>query len=166
MLGGGGGGCAGPAFGPISVGGGGGSKRPAPLFPGPQGDQPTACTLALWWLKFGPTRGGGGGVTAARLPNVSVLVEEALAACHREAAEGEQSTLSVAAYAGGAPRGEMGLDQSAGAEVGRDRGDREAGGPTQEEPAVEASMMGTSQGGVAMGAAREAAMGVAKWNWG
>ena len=29
----------------------------------PNGGQPTACTLALWWLKLGPTecRGGGGG---------------------------------------------------------------------------------------------------------
>ena len=60
---GGGGGCAGPAFGPISVGGGGGgaAKGLLPCFLVPKGDQPTACTLALWWLKFGPTRGGGGG---------------------------------------------------------------------------------------------------------
>ena len=62
----GGGGCAGPAFGPISVGGGGGAaKGLLPCFLVPKGDQPTACTLALWWLKFGPTRGsgfrGGGG---------------------------------------------------------------------------------------------------------
>ena len=57
---GGGGGCAGPAFGPISVGGGGGAaKGLLPCFLVPKGDQPTACTLALWWLKFGPTRGGG-----------------------------------------------------------------------------------------------------------
>ena len=45
-------------------GGGGGSKKSAPCFLVPNGGQPTACTLALWWLKFGPTecvwRGGGG----------------------------------------------------------------------------------------------------------
>ena len=46
---------------PISVGGRGrGSKRPAPCFLVPKGNQPTACTLALWWLKFGPTKGAGG----------------------------------------------------------------------------------------------------------
>ena len=58
----GGGGCAGPAFGPISVGGGGGgaAKGLLPCFLVPKGDQPTACTLALWWLKFGPTSQGGG----------------------------------------------------------------------------------------------------------
>ena len=38
--------------------GGEGSKRPAPCFLAPiGGNQPTACTLALWWLKFGPTGG-------------------------------------------------------------------------------------------------------------
>ena len=26
----------------------------------PKGNQPTACTLALWWLKFGPTEVRGG----------------------------------------------------------------------------------------------------------
>ena len=52
----GGGGCAGPAFGPISVGGGGAAKGLLPCFLVPKRDQPTACTLALWWLKFGPTR--------------------------------------------------------------------------------------------------------------
>ena len=25
------------------------------VFWSPTGDQPTACTLALWWLTFGPT---------------------------------------------------------------------------------------------------------------
>ena len=53
--------------GPISVGGGGGlgaAKGLPPCFLVPKGNQPTACTLALWWLKFGPTGlgpGGGGG---------------------------------------------------------------------------------------------------------
>ena len=37
-------------------GGGGAAKGLLPCFPVPKGDQPTACTLALWWLKFGPTR--------------------------------------------------------------------------------------------------------------
>ena len=64
MLGGGGG--AGPAFGsaPFLLGGGvGAAKGLLPRFLVPKGNQPTACTLALWWLKFGPTettRGGGG----------------------------------------------------------------------------------------------------------
>ena len=63
---GGGGGCAGPAFGPAPflLGGVGAAKGLLPCFLVPKGNQPTACTLALWWLKFGPTeapRGGGGG---------------------------------------------------------------------------------------------------------
>ena len=44
--------------------GGGVSRYPVwgagacPMFSGPQqGVQPTASTLALWWLKFGPTGG-------------------------------------------------------------------------------------------------------------
>ena len=48
---------------PISVGGGvGAAKSLLPSFLVPKGNQPTACTLALWWLKFGPTEGGWGGV--------------------------------------------------------------------------------------------------------
>ena len=41
----------------ISVGGGGvgAAKGLLPCFLVPKGNQPTACTLALWWLKFGPT---------------------------------------------------------------------------------------------------------------
>ena len=62
MLGGGG---AGPAFGPAPflLGGVGAAKGLLPCFLVPKGNQPTACTLALWWLKFGPTEplGGGGG---------------------------------------------------------------------------------------------------------
>ena len=61
----GGGGCAGPAFGPAPflLGGVGAAKGLLPCFLVPKGNQPTACTLALWWLKFGPTesKGGGGG---------------------------------------------------------------------------------------------------------
>ena len=60
---GGGGGCAGPAFGPAPflLGGVGAAKGLLPCFLVPKGNQPTACTLALWWLKFGPTEGGGWG---------------------------------------------------------------------------------------------------------
>ena len=60
MLGGGG---AGPAFGPAPflLGGLGAAKGLLPCFLVPKGNQPTACTLALWWLKFGPTGGMGGG---------------------------------------------------------------------------------------------------------
>ena len=63
----GGGGGAGPAFGPAPflLGGVGAAKGLLPCFLVPKGNQPTACTLALWWLKFGPTEkrvGGGGGV--------------------------------------------------------------------------------------------------------
>ena len=75
MLGGGGG-----VLGLLSVrphfcwGGVGAAKGLLPYFLVPKGNQPTACTLALWWLKFGPTGtlwGGGGanceggGVTAS-----------------------------------------------------------------------------------------------------
>ena len=45
-------------------GGVGAAKGLLPCFLVPKGNQPTACTLALWWLKFGPTEplGGGGGM--------------------------------------------------------------------------------------------------------
>ena len=39
-------------------GGVGAAKGLLPYFLVPKGNQPTACTLALWWLKFGPTGGG------------------------------------------------------------------------------------------------------------
>ena len=75
MLGGGGGACARPAFGPAPFlfGGVGAAKGLLPCFLVPKGNQPTACTLALWWLKFGPTGcwvGGGvaWGVGSARSP--------------------------------------------------------------------------------------------------
>ena len=42
-------------------GGVGAAKGLLPCFLVPKGNQPTACTLALWWLKFGPTEEGGGG---------------------------------------------------------------------------------------------------------
>ena len=60
-----GGGGAGPAFGPAPflLGGVGAAKGLLPCFLVPKRNQPTACTLALWWLKFVPTErwGGGGG---------------------------------------------------------------------------------------------------------
>ena len=63
MLGAGGGG--GSPFGPapflLGGGGGGAAKSLLPSFLVPKGNQPTACTLALWRLKFGPTDLGGGG---------------------------------------------------------------------------------------------------------
>ena len=60
----GGGGGAGPAFGPAPflLGGVGAAKGLLPCFLVPKKNQPTACTLALWWLKFGPAGGGGGAV--------------------------------------------------------------------------------------------------------
>ena len=53
----GGGGGAGPALcpAPFLLGGIGAAKGLLPCFLVPKGNQPTACTLALWWLKFGPT---------------------------------------------------------------------------------------------------------------
>ena len=59
----GGGGGAVPAFGPAPflLGGVGAAKGLLPCFLVPKGNQPTACTLALWWLKFGPHNVGGGG---------------------------------------------------------------------------------------------------------
>ena len=42
-------------------GGVGAAKGLLPCFLVPKGNQPTACTLALWWLKFGPTETKGGG---------------------------------------------------------------------------------------------------------
>ena len=62
---GGGGGCwACFRSGPISVGGGGGSKRSAPLFPGPQeepahGLHPRFVVAEIWADRV--QRGGGGG---------------------------------------------------------------------------------------------------------
>ena len=51
---------------PISVGQGGigAAKSLLPSFLVPKGNEPTACILALWWLKFWPTEyllGGRGG---------------------------------------------------------------------------------------------------------
>ena len=68
----GGGGGAGPAFGPAPflLGGVGAAKGLLPCFLVPKRNQPTACTLALWWLKFGPTEcpgGGGGGFNDGRV---------------------------------------------------------------------------------------------------
>ena len=57
---------------PFLLGGGGGAtKGLLPCFLVPKGNQPTACTLALWWLKFGPTEseGGGGGLWLTCLPH-------------------------------------------------------------------------------------------------
>ena len=45
----------------------GAAKGLLPYFLVPKGNQPTACTLALWWLKFGPTGGGGGEGVGGRL---------------------------------------------------------------------------------------------------
>ena len=63
----GGGGCqARFPSGPLSVRGVGAAKGLLPCVLVPKGKQPTACTLALWWLKFGPTesQGRGGGAAA------------------------------------------------------------------------------------------------------
>ena len=48
---------------PCWGGGVGAAKGLLPSFLVPKRNQPTPCTLALWWLKFGPTEGslGGGG---------------------------------------------------------------------------------------------------------
>ena len=61
MLGAGGGGGFpfGPA--PFRLGGGvGAAKSLLPSFLVPKGNQPTACTLALWWLKLGRLTPKGG----------------------------------------------------------------------------------------------------------
>ena len=61
---GGGGACARVVSSPalIWLGREGAANRLLLCFLVPEGNQPTACTLALWSLKFGPTwRGGGGG---------------------------------------------------------------------------------------------------------
>ena len=52
-------------------GGVGAAKGLLPYFLVPKGNQPTACTLALWWLKFGPTGAGGWGGGLAGLPGIS-----------------------------------------------------------------------------------------------
>ena len=68
MLGGGGGVVLGLlSVGPYFCWGGvGAAKDLLPCFLVPKGNQPTACTLALWWLKFGPTERGGGGGSCPR----------------------------------------------------------------------------------------------------
>ena len=50
------------------LGGLGAAKGLLPCFLVPKGNQPTACTLALWWLKFGPTGQWGGGGGALQTP--------------------------------------------------------------------------------------------------
>ena len=71
---GGGGGRVGPVTlsVPLLLGRGWPAKDPLPCLKvrspvswSPTWNQPTACTLALWWLKFGPTGGGGGGLPKA-----------------------------------------------------------------------------------------------------
>ena len=52
-------GVGGLAFVAPPRGGGGGKSLPCVLQPSTRG-QPTACTLALWWLKFGLTGEVGG----------------------------------------------------------------------------------------------------------
>ena len=60
---GGGGGCwACFRSGPISVGGGGGSKRSAPLFPGPQGEPAHGLHPRFVVAEIWADRGGGGGM--------------------------------------------------------------------------------------------------------
>ena len=49
-------------------GGVGAAKSLLPSFLVPKGNQPTACTLALWWLKFGPTEQGRGGQAVLGVP--------------------------------------------------------------------------------------------------
>ena len=44
----------------------GAAKGLLPCFLVPKGNQPMACTLALRWLKFGPTEQGGGGESRTR----------------------------------------------------------------------------------------------------
>ena len=85
MLGGGGG-----VLGLLSVrpdfcwGGVGAAKGLLPYFLVPKGNQPTACTLALWWLKSGPTAGGAGvGVVLAG--GLGVPVGRVGVACVRRA---------------------------------------------------------------------------------
>ena len=62
-------------------GGVGAAKGLLPYFLVPKGNQPTACTLALWWLKFGPTgfRGGGGGRGTCDIWNGEIWCRENLA---------------------------------------------------------------------------------------
>ena len=60
---------------PFLLGGGGGSKRPAPLFPGPQGGpahglHPRFVVAEIWADKGGG--GGGGGTASAWGVNVDV----------------------------------------------------------------------------------------------
>ena len=58
----GGGGCAGPAFGlaPFLLGGGRGSKRSAPLFPGPQGEPAHSLHPRFVVAEIWADRGHGG----------------------------------------------------------------------------------------------------------
>ena len=73
MRGGGGGVCwARFRSGPISVGGGRGSKRSAPLFPGPQGEpahglHPRFVVAEIWADRAG---GGGGGLPTCTSPSM------------------------------------------------------------------------------------------------
>ena len=62
VRGGGRGWCVVPKAQTPDIGGGGGVAKAALLVSwSPTGGQPTACNTALWWLKFGPTGGGGMG---------------------------------------------------------------------------------------------------------
>ena len=80
---GGGGAVLGLLSAPFLLGGGGAAKGLLPCFLVPKGDQPTACTLALWWLKSGPTRSGGGGGVATLLECFTAILTRCVqsAAC-------------------------------------------------------------------------------------
>ena len=79
MLGGGGGGSVfGPA--PFLLGGGRGSKKSAPQFPGPQGEPAHGlhprCVVAEIWADRVIGHGGGGGVKQAVLPQRETIFHD------------------------------------------------------------------------------------------
>ena len=88
-----GGGGGGSAFGPtpflLGGGGVGAAKSLLPSFLVPKGNQPTACTLALWWLKFGPTEVIEWGGERCGLVPPAHPGTQSLALCHRSEEVGE-----------------------------------------------------------------------------
>ena len=93
--------------------------------------------------------------------DISVLIEQALAACRHQEAVGEQG---VAPEVEEAASGEIGRDESIAVNARRTSADRDAH-PMQEDAVVRAAKVWVSQEAVAQYGGRMAVEGVEEWMW-
>ena len=101
------------------------------------------------------------GVDTAGHSSIRVLIEQALTASRQQEAVSAQG---VAAVAGEAARGEIGLDQSIDVDAGRTSADRNTE-QMQEEAVVRAAEWGANQEAVAPYRGRTVVEGVEGWMW-